>query len=73
MVQELNDVKSLGAFRVIAEHVPEAIIFQALASVKETARDGKIRQSRGALFMSIIQQWCTAHGKNLGFHPCSSF
>jgi hypothetical protein len=72
MIQELNDQKSLGAFRVIAEHVPEDVIFQALASVKETARDGKIKQSRGALFMSIIQTWCAAHGKDLGFKPRAS-
>jgi hypothetical protein len=67
MAQELNDTKSLGAFRVIAEMVPESVIFQALASVKETARDGKIKHSQGALFISIIQQWCAAHGKDLGF------
>jgi hypothetical protein len=72
MAQELNDTKSLGAFRVIAETVPEGIIFQALASVKTTARDGKIKQSRGALFMRIIQQWCEAHGKDLGFKPSVS-
>ncbi|MDQ5854064.1 MAG: helix-turn-helix domain-containing protein, partial [Chloroflexota bacterium] len=73
MAQELNDTKSLGAFRVIAETVPESVVFQALASVKETARDGKIRRSRGALFLSIIQQWCAAHGKDLGFHTSASF
>ena len=72
IAQELNDTKSLGAFRVIAEEVPESVIFQALASVKETARDGKIKQSRGALFITIIQQWCTAHGKDLGFQSATS-
>ncbi len=72
MAQELNDTKSLGAFRVIAETVPEGVIFQALASVKTTARDGKIKHSRGALFMTIIQQWCEAHGKDLGFKPRAS-
>ncbi len=72
MAQELNDTKSLGAFRIIAEHVPESVIFQALANVRETARDGKIKHSRGALFMTIIQQWCEAHGKDLGFKPRAS-
>src|SRR5919199_3684454 len=72
IAKELNDTKSLGAFRVIAEHVPQTVIFEALASVKETARDGKIKRSRGALFISIIQQWCTAHGKDLGFHPTTA-
>jgi hypothetical protein len=69
MAEELNDTKSLGAFRVIAQLVPETVIFEALASVKETAREGKIKRSRGALFITIIQQWCAAHGKNLGFQP----
>ncbi len=73
MAQELNDQKSLGAFRVIADTVPESVIFQALASVKERARDGKIKHSRGALFITIIQQWCAAHGKDLGFHTSASF
>ncbi len=73
MAQELNDTKSLGAFRVIAETVPESVIFQALASVKTTARAGKIKHSRGAVFMTIIQQWCAAHGKNLGFKTSAAF
>ncbi len=69
MAKELNDAKSLGAFKVIAEHVPESVIFQTLGTVKEAARDGKIKRSRGALFMKIIQEWCTANGKDLGFQP----
>jgi DNA-binding transcriptional regulator YhcF (GntR family) len=57
MAETLGDQKSLGAFRTIAQRIPEIVIRDCLASVKETWRDGKIKQSRGALFISIIQQY----------------
>jgi hypothetical protein len=65
----LGDQKSLGAFRKIAEVVPEVIIRQYLATIKETWQTGKIKKSRGALFISIIQQYTDAHQLDLGFHP----
>ena len=67
MVEKLNDQKSLGAFRTIAEKVPEQVIFEVLSSIKETAREGKIRVSRGALFVNIIKGYCENNGINLGF------
>jgi hypothetical protein len=57
MAETLGDPKSLGAFRTIAQRIPEIVIRDCLASVKETWREGKIKQSRGALFISIIQQY----------------
>lgn len=67
IAEKLNDQKSLGAFRTIAEKVPEQVIFEVLSSIKETAREGKIRVSRGALFMDIIKGYCESNGINLGF------
>ena len=64
---KLNDQKSLGCFRVIAEKVPQPIIFEVLSSIKETDREGKIKVSRGALFVNIIQGYCENHGIELGF------
>jgi Helix-turn-helix domain len=69
IADELKDAKSLGAFKVIAEIVPHSVIFEALGTVKEAAREGKIKHSPGALFMKIMQTWCAEHGKDLGFHP----
>ncbi len=67
MADKLNDQKSLGAFRIIAEKVPEPVIFEILSSVKETAKEGKIRVSRGALFVDIIKGYCESNGIKLGF------
>ncbi len=67
MAEKLDDQKSLGAFRVIAERVPQSVVFEVLSSIKETAREGKIRVSRGALFVDIIKGYCDSHGIELGF------
>lgn len=67
IADKLNDQKSLGAFRTIAERVPESVIFEVLSSIKETAREGKIRVSGGALFINIIKGYCASHGIELGF------
>lgn len=67
IADELNDQKSLGCFRVIAEKVPQNVIFEVLASVKETYRAGKIKQSRGALFVEIIKKYAITHNIKLGF------
>ena len=65
--QCLGDQKSLGAFRTIAERVPEAIIRDYLAQIRETWQEGKVKKSRGALFISMIQQYAAAHQIELGF------
>lgn len=63
----LGDQKSLGCYRVIAEKVPEPVIFEILSSIKEAAREGKIKVSRGALFVSIIENYCETQGIDLQF------
>lgn len=67
MATKLHDKKSLGCFRVIAKKVPEQVIFEVLSSIKETAREGKIRVSKGALFVDIIKGYCESNGIELGF------
>src|SRR5258708_14839765 len=64
---ELQDAKSLGCYRVIAEKVPQPIIFATLGSVKELWREGKIKKSRGALFVDIIKQYCDKKHIDLQF------
>lgn len=73
MAEKLNDQKSLGAFRVIAEKVPQSVVFEVLSSIKETAREGKIKVSKGALFINIIQGYCESHGIELGFSTKDSY
>ena len=67
MAEELNDQKSLGCYRVIAEKIPQSVVFEVLGSVRETARAGKIRRSRGALFVEIIKKYAENRGIDLGF------
>src|SRR3954452_5441025 len=64
----LGDRNSLGAFRKISELIPEGIIREYLAKIKEAWQDGKIRKSRGALFISMIQHYSDNHDIDLGFH-----
>src|SRR3954452_7738738 len=63
----LGDRNSLGAFRKIAEQIPDGIIREYLAKIKEAWQDGKIRKSRGALFISMVQQYSDNHNIDLGF------
>jgi DNA-binding MarR family transcriptional regulator len=64
---DLNDQKSLGCYRVIVDKVPHPIIFQNLGRVKEAARAGQIRQSKGAFFVELIKDYSEHHGIELGF------
>jgi len=64
---ELADEKSLGCYRVIAEAVPQSVIFETLGAVKETWKEGKIQKSRGALFVDIIKNYCNKNHIALPF------
>ena len=67
IADKLGDSKSLGCYRKIAEKIPQNVIFEILASVKDVALSGKIRQSRGALFVEIIKKYAHVRGIELGF------
>jgi hypothetical protein len=67
MAEKLDDPKSLGCYRKIANKLPQDVIFQVLASVKDAAISGKIRQSKGALFVKIIKEYAQSRGVDLGF------
>lgn len=67
LADKLSDRKSLGCYRVIADKIPQPVIFEVLGSVRETANAGKIRESRGALFVEIIKKYAESKGIVLGF------
>lgn len=56
MLTVLQDEKSLGYYRRIAETVEQHRIFEALSVVKQMSREGKIRKTRGALFVSFVRR-----------------
>jgi hypothetical protein len=50
------DRHSLGCYRRIAERCPPHLIYETLGLVKEMAREGRVRESRGALFVSLMKR-----------------
>jgi DNA-binding transcriptional ArsR family regulator len=59
MLAVLKDEHSLGFYRKVASRCPPETIFEALSIVKQTARDGAIRKTRGALFATLIRESAT--------------
>jgi hypothetical protein len=68
LATELQDQKSLGCYRAIVDKVPQPVIYETLSSVKETWKEGKIKKSRGALFVDIIKTYCDKKHIDLLFH-----
>jgi DNA-binding transcriptional ArsR family regulator len=56
MVNVLGDSHSLGCYRRIAERCPPQLVYETLGRVKEMAREGKVKSSRGALFVDVIKR-----------------
>jgi hypothetical protein len=54
MVRVCGDPHSLGFYRKVAQFVPEMRIFETLSKVRLSAREGRVRVSRGALFTSTL-------------------
>jgi len=68
MVSVLGDRDSEGYYQRLAASVPKDIIFEALSLVKRAAHEGKIRKTRGALFVAIVKRACADRGVVVG-HP----
>ena len=58
MLSVLHDTESEGYYRRVASTAPKSIIFEALSLVKRAVAEGKIRKSRGALFVAIVKRAC---------------
>lgn len=69
IADKLDDHKSLRCYRKIAKKIPQDVIYDILSNVKDVALSGKIRKSRGALFVEIIKQYANDRGIELGFKP----
>jgi len=62
MLSTLGDVESEGYYRRLAVTVPKDIIFEALSLVRRAVHEGKIRKSKGALFVAIVKRACADRG-----------
>ena len=67
IAEELNDSHSLGAFQTIAYKIPEQKIRIFLSIIKDTYLNGKIKKSRGAMFISLAKAYAGKNGINLYF------
>ena len=67
MLDTLRDRESIGLYRLIANQVPEELIYEALSETRQQAAAGRIRKSRGAYFTARIRQLAEHHGVELAF------
>jgi len=63
----LGDDHSLGAFRVILDKIPKQQIRIFLSIIKDTYLTGRIKKSRGAMFISLAKDYARENNINLNF------
>jgi hypothetical protein len=56
LARQLGDEKNLGYYKSVVDKMPEHALFETLSIVKDIHRQGKIRKSRGALFVDLIKR-----------------
>ena len=67
IAEELNDDHSLGAFRTVVDKISEHEIRIFLSMIKDTHLSGKIKKSRGSMFISLAKTYAGKNSINLNF------
>jgi len=67
IAEELEDNHSLGAFRAVVDKISEQKIRIFLSIIKDTHLTGKIKKSRGAMFISLAKAYAGKNNVNLNF------
>jgi len=67
IAEELGDNHSLGAFRTIVDKISDKQIRIFLSIVKDAHLTGKIKKSRGAMFVSLAKAYAGKNNINLNF------
>ena len=67
IAEELEDNHSLGAFRTVVDKISEQQIRIFLSIIKDTHLTGKIKKSRGAMFVSLAKAYAGKNNINLNF------
>ena len=65
IAEELEDDHSLGAFRVIVDKISEQQIRIFLSIVKDTYLTGRIKNNKGAMFISLAKAYAGKNNINL--------
>ena len=67
IAEELNDDHSLGAFRTVVDKISEQKVRIFLSIIKDIYLTGKIKKSRGAMFISLAKAYAVKNNINLNF------
>jgi hypothetical protein len=67
IAEVLGDDHSLGAFRAIVDKIPKHQIRIFLSIIKDTYLTGRIKKSRGAMFISLAKDYARENDINLNF------
>ena len=67
IAEVLDDSHSLGAFRVIVDKIPKQQIRIFLSIIKDTYLTGRIKNSRGAMFITLAKDYARDNNINLNF------
>ncbi len=66
MLETLEDEGSRAFYEKVAKLCPSDLIYRCLSEVKDEARRGQIRISKGAAFTDKIKRYCQQYGIELG-------
>jgi hypothetical protein len=68
ILETCGDKHSRGFYRLIAQRVPEELIYAALSETRYQYKTGRIKKSRGAFFTDEIQRLARERGIDLGLN-----
>ncbi len=67
IAEEMDDGHSLGAFRSMVDKIPEQQIRIFFSIIKDTHLTGKIKNNKGAMFISLAKVYAGKNNINLNF------
>jgi hypothetical protein len=68
LARQLDDKKNVAYYRSIVSRFPETVLFETASIVKDVYQKGKIKKSRGALFVDLIKRRVNEKRTDLGFN-----
>jgi hypothetical protein len=67
IAEEMGDGHSLGAFRTIVDKIPQQQIRIFFSIIKDTHLTGRIKNNKGAMFISLAKAYAKNNNINLNF------
>jgi hypothetical protein len=67
IAEVLEDDHSFGVFKTVVDKIPEQKIRIFLSIIKDTYLTGRIKKSRGAMFITLAKDYARKNNINLNF------